>query len=260
MITKLSDLSWKEAKDAYEKGATVIVPIGSNEQHGPHMPVNCDSYFVTEVVKGVIKLVESKMPIYRTPTVWTGYSPHHKNFPGTITLRIENFMGVIYDICESLILHNVRRIVLINGHGGNGAPLKVVGSKVGEYLGKSPHVFSYWEIIKNISKEIDFIEEGPSGIPGHAGELETSLRMFLAPDTIRENELKTAEYIISDPNPHDASVYEYQQWEDVTYKGYTGHPKWATKEKGEKIYNLIVSRISEYLIKDYQDWKKSDNS
>src|SRR5690606_15351723 len=114
-----------------KEGATVIVPVGSNEQHGTHMPIDCDSFFVTQVTSRVIDSLKNEMPIYQTPTVWTGYSPHHKDFPGTITLSLATFNALIRDICASLIRHKVRRIVVINGHGGNAAPLRAVGSEIG---------------------------------------------------------------------------------------------------------------------------------
>ncbi len=213
MDALFSGLTWVEVQSVL-KEATILVPIGSNEQHGRHMPINTDSFYVTEVTKQVVENLKDEMAIFITPAVWTGYSPHHKNFPGTITLRIETFMSLIYDICESLIRHNVRRIVLINGHGGNGAPLKAVGSKIGDELGNSPLVFSYWEILGDEIRSLSFIREGPKGIPGHAGEMETSLRMFLAPDTIRREEWENSEFIITDPNPHSAEVYVYQNWKD----------------------------------------------
>ena len=249
----LSDLTWQEVKEAFEKGATVIVPIGSNEQHGPHMPINCDSYYVTQITSRVVKRLSDQMPIYRTPTVWTGYSPHHKSFPGTITLSLSTFLSMIYDICASLIHHNVRRLVLINGHGGNATLLRSVGSQIGDELNHSPMVLSYWDVIRDDWES--FIEERPAGI-GHSGETETSLRLFLAPDTIRQDALENAEFVAEDPSPHIAVAYQYEQFQDINSLGYTGHPKWGTAEKGERILHTIVERLSKLLLDDHREWIK----
>lgn len=255
MSNLLSDLTWVEAGEVIREGCTVMVPIGSNEQHGPHMPIDCDSFYVTQVSEQVIDMLRDEMPIYRTPTIWTGYSPHHKSFPGTITLELDTFLSLIYDVCASLIRHNVRRIVLINGHGGNGAPLRSIGSKIGDHLGNSPFVFSYWEVLNEEKESMNVVQEGPSGIPGHAGELETSFRMHLSPETIRQKELEQAEFITSDPNPHSSSIYQYAKSEDFTPKGYTGHPQWAKAETGQAVMVRIIDLISGILRDDYRNWK-----
>ncbi|MGE5604742.1 MAG: creatininase family protein [Bacteroidota bacterium] len=247
----LSDLTWVEAKEMFKSGSTVIIPVGSNEQHGPHMPVNCDSFFVTSVVTQVAKKLEGKVPVYYTPTIWTGFSPHHRDFPGTITLRLETLLSLVYDICDSLIYHNVRRIMIINGHGGNAIPLRAAGSKIGDELGNAPFVLSYWDVLGSDWESL--IKERPAGI-GHAGESETSLRLFLAPETIRKEELERADFIANDVQPERSAIYQFQRWQNITYKGYTGYPKWGTAEKGKQIYETIIERLCELIHSDYRKW------
>jgi creatinine amidohydrolase len=251
-----SDLTWVEAKEALNSGATIIVPVGSNEQHGPHMPINCDTFFVTEVVKSVTNNLNNKVPVYYTPTIWTGFSPHHKDFPGTVTLRLETILALIFDVCDSLIHNNVRRIVIISGHGGNSVPLRAAGSKIGDELGNSPMVLSYWDVLGDDWNK--FVQERPAGI-GHGGEAETSLRLFLAPETIRKEELEKSDFITNDIQPERSAVYQFERWQDVSYKGHTGYPKWGSVEKGKLIFETIVERLCKLLLDDYMKWKESKN-
>ncbi len=247
----LSDLTWKEAKAVFEEGVTVVVPTGSNEQHGPHMPVNCDSFYVTKVTDMVVQRLKSEMLIYKTPTIWTGYSPHHREFPGTITINLPTFLSLIYDVCESLVRHNVRRIFLINGHGGNEVPLRAVASQIGNELDHSPIVLNYWDVINN--EWNSYIKDLP-GV-GHAGEVETSFRKYLAPETIREDELERAEFVTEDPHPLTVDSYEFRRFCEVNQKGYTGNPKWGTREKGEKMINRIVDLLSNVIREDHNKKK-----
>jgi len=247
MSNLISDMTWIEAKEKLN-GAIVIIPVGSNEQHGQHMPLNCDSFYVTEIVSRLLKKINGVIPVYRTPTVWAGYSPHHREFAGTISLRLSTFFALVYDICVSLINHKVRHIFLINGHGGNYPPLCTIASELGDSLGKAPVVLNYWDVI-NKEEWKNFIND-LAGI-GHAGEVETSFRLYLAPETIRKDQLEKAEFVIEDPHPPTNIFYQFKRFKDVNPRGYTGHPKWATKEKGERIIKRIVELLSNILIETY---------
>lgn len=118
-----SELTWPELKEAAEHGAVVVVPVGSTEQHGHHLPVGTDAWLAFDVAREASEAVREKMIALYTPAVWTGYSPHHMAFPGTITLSTETFLRLLIDICRSIWQHGFRRILLLNAHGGNNSLL-----------------------------------------------------------------------------------------------------------------------------------------
>src|SRR5262245_31797351 len=98
----------------------VILPVGSIEQHGNHIPVGCDANSAEAVaLRAAEGLGTSERPVLVLPTLWYGYSPHHTAFAGTVTLRSETFLAVVQDLVESVLTQGARRAVILNGHGGN---------------------------------------------------------------------------------------------------------------------------------------------
>ena len=119
-----SRLRAEELRRLAAEDAIVIVPVASQEQHGPHLPVQIDTLLCTEVARRAARRVAEHRPIVVLPPVWTGLSEHHMAFGGTITLDFPAFLALLRGICLSLKRHGFRRILLLNGHGGNIAALK----------------------------------------------------------------------------------------------------------------------------------------
>ncbi|MEM7345521.1 MAG: creatininase family protein, partial [Chloroflexota bacterium] len=117
------DLTIVDIKEYLEENDTVIVPVASIEQHGPHLPLKTDTVTAEEVSRRVSELIG----VLYTPCIWTGYSPQHMHEAsggrGTITVRPETLLNLMYDVGRSLIHHGFNRILFINGHGSN---IKVV--------------------------------------------------------------------------------------------------------------------------------------
>ena len=133
--------SWPALEAALARDPLVVLPIGALEQHGPHLPVGVDANSVEEVALRTAEALRgSEPPTLVLPTLWYGYSPHHMTFKGTVTLRSETFLAVAADIAELILSHGGRRIVLLNGHGGNVGSLDVVASRLGQVLARTgPH-------------------------------------------------------------------------------------------------------------------------
>jgi creatinine amidohydrolase/Fe(II)-dependent formamide hydrolase-like protein len=170
----LGDLSYVDVQEYLKHSDTILIPKASLEQHGPHLPLSCDTITATEVAKRA----GEEAGIMYTPTLWLGYSPQHMRAPGfgagTITLRSDTLLNVLYDMGRSLIHHGFNRLIFVNGHGSN---VKVVdpvlrrlryetGALIGYY---KPYAERYIGMLKDVL-------EGPvEETPGwHAGELETS--------------------------------------------------------------------------------------
>src|SRR6266404_2598338 len=114
-----------QLREKAKADAIVIVPVGSLEQHGPHLPVEIDTLLGEAVALRTARLAAEQEPVLVLPMLWTGLSEHHMSFGGTITLDAEAFFASVRCICQSVVRHGFRRIVLWNGHGGNDNALRV---------------------------------------------------------------------------------------------------------------------------------------
>ena len=172
----------KEFREAIEGGAlqVVIVPTGSTEQHNEHLAMINDTASVTLIAQKAALLLYPKVMV-ATP-VPVGISPHWMDRKGTLTLKRETFLAVVFDICESLQTHGVKNILVLNGHGGNVAPLRQSVPEFARKLGIRIETNSYWdaftpEIVKK------YMVSGKA--PGHAAEFETSFAMAAFPERVR---------------------------------------------------------------------------
>ena len=137
----MSQVEWAcmkahELRRLTERDAIVIVPVASIEQHGPHLPVATDSMIAYETSCRAARLVAKTEAVAVLPTVWSGLSPHHLPFGGTITLRSATFFSLLHDIVDSLQAQGFRRSCFNNGHGGNITALKMAAQDLalsGEY-------------------------------------------------------------------------------------------------------------------------------
>ena len=119
-----------QLRECAKQDAIVILPVGSLEQHGPHLPVEIDSLLGEAVALRTARLASATDNLIVLPMLWTGISEHHMSLGGTITLDFETFFGLIRCVCESVVRHGFRRIVLLNAHGGNQFPVMKDISKV----------------------------------------------------------------------------------------------------------------------------------
>jgi len=171
----------KEFREALESGRlkAMIVPTGSTEQHNEHLAMINDTASVTHIAQQAA-LALWPLVMVATP-VPVGISPHWMDRKGTLTLKRETFLAVVYEICESLVEHGVRRILILNGHGGNVAPLRESAPEWRKKLGIALEASSYWEAYTpEIVKK--HMESGRA--PGHAGEFETSFALAAFPERI----------------------------------------------------------------------------
>ena len=117
----LEEMSWPEVAKLAKQKKTVLIPVGSIEQHGPHLPLNCDLTAAWEVSLRVARKIGAVV----APPIIPGVSTHHMPFPGTITLSPSTFIKVVKEYCASISRHGFKELVLVNGHGGNSASLTI---------------------------------------------------------------------------------------------------------------------------------------
>lgn len=230
------------------RDAIVIVPVGATEQHGPHLPVMVDHRMATEVaMRGAAALRDSGHPVLVTPTVWAGFSEHHMELGGTITLDQATFQALLSSIVRSLVRGGFRRICLLNGHGGNIAPLTVIASELTVEL-KIPLVtFSYYQTDPAATRDI--LEHQDAVL--HACEAETSMLMAVEPHLIDMARLHEARGPDQDRPEIEAlvgpAVFRWQALNARARSGVVGNGAAGTPEKGERLIAAYVGRLVEIL-------------
>jgi creatinine amidohydrolase len=247
-VLEFSSLTAPQLNTMAARDAIIIVPVGSTEQHGPHLPVMVDYRLATEVARrGAVKLAAAGHPVLVTPTVWTGFAEHHMELGGTITLDYAVFHGVIRGVVRSLARDGFRRICVLNGHGGNIAPLVVAVSELTVEL-KIPLVyFSYWEIAEAATKAI--LEYQDKIL--HACEGETSMMMAVEPALIDRSRLHEAKGPDQDRPEIEAlvgkNVFRWQTLNARSRRGVIGNGAAGTPEKGERLLAAMSDRLAEVL-------------
>ena len=224
----------KEFREALEGGVlkAMIVPTGSTEQHNEHLAMINDTASVTLVAQQAALKVYPQVMV--TTPVAVGISPHWMDRKGTLSLRKETFLAVVYDICDSLRQHGVKRILILNGHGGNVGPLRENLADFRSKLGIRIETNSYWDAYTpEITKK--YMQSGKA--PGHAGEFETSFAMAAFPERIHwENvDYDKANLHIKDPN---SAKQEREFFQDA---------KLASTAKGEAMIAIAVDWVANHL-------------
>lgn len=246
----LVDVRWQKLRrqqiaGAAEAGGIVVQPIGSIEQHGPHLPLDTDTNAVTEVAIRAAQQVEGP-PALVLPTIAWGLSSYWMPFAGTITLRPETILALFEDITASVAQHGFSRMAIVNGHGGNAGIIQVAATMAAEH-GVRAESFSYWNLIAAEMRELSQTDGG--GI-GHAGEVETSIELYLQPELVA-HELATPE-ICSDLNALMAEPFAGAASgpPDPTREsphGVYGSAPDGNRELGEKVIDVAAARLAEYL-------------
>lgn len=168
--------------EALTGDAVVVVPVGAMEQHGEHLPVDTDATIGFELARHAALAIED-FPVLVLPPVWTGYSPHHMAFPGTVTLDFRTLVDVLGQIAVSIARHGFRHILFLNSHGGNKAMIIGLRTQMQAEAGIDVFGVNYWEI-PGAAAAMRRHCVADNGRLGHSGEMETSLLLHLEPDRV----------------------------------------------------------------------------
>lgn len=242
MENLLFKLTRPEVEKYLEENSVVLVPIGSTEQHGKHMAIDNDAYTAFEVSKRVAE----KTGVLVAPTISYGYSPHHMNFKGSVTLTFSTLVNVIKEVCASLIHHGFDKIVIMNAHGGNTNPIRQSLKEIQDETGTRVYSLMVFPGRNSFgASAMDVItQEGG----GHACEMETSFAMALGQRLLMDRAEKwVPEYSSIDPK-YRRKVTAAYTFDEVTCIGSLGDPTIATLEKGKVLVAAAVKDISEYIM------------
>jgi creatinine amidohydrolase len=236
---------WPQVPDL--TGRVVVLPLGSLEQHGHHLPLLTDSLICSEIVaRAQAQLGDLALFM---PLVWFGASEHHSRFPGTVTLSHSTYAGMLEELMESLIRSGFSRILLLNAHGGNTLP-----GKSALYGVQMRHrdrrdlwlVFATWyELAAPQIRQLPGLEQDHVS---HACELETSIVLRLRPELVDLDAARGAivpfESAFYSPDSRKASrVTVARPFEHITVTGSYGNPALATAEKGEALLTAAAGEV-----------------
>ncbi len=263
----LANLTITDVENYLKVKDTVLVPMASFEQHGPHLPLWTDSLTAETVARNVAE----QIGVIYSPVVWMGYSPQHMHDPGkgrgTITVRSSTLLNLINDVGRSLIHHGFNRIIFINGHDSNIKVIDPVLRKLRYETGAlisfvKPYMENYVGLMEGLMENP--VEETPGW---HASELETSQDLAGMEEYVRMDRAEFTKAHIPDFLPK--SFEKKDGMPDVEFEGYKyftfpmdhhefiesgviGNPLRATKEKGEEAFR----RYSEHVARGVQELEK----
>lgn len=242
----MASVMWKELtapelNRLAKADALVILPVGSMEQHGPHLAVGVDTY----LCEGVCRLAAGRAEPGRcvvAPTLWVGMAEHHMAMGGTFTLDIPTYRAVLLCLLRSIERHGFRRVLIVNGHAGNIAALTAFLPDFARETRLAVRALSYFDLAK---PEIAALLERQTGVM-HACEMETSMMMALQPAEVRTDRLAEAHGM------RDADsatlirpvVAQYRSFESMTPSGVIGDARVANQAKGEKLVEACVAALA----------------
>ncbi len=255
----LGNLSFVDVQEYLTVKDTILVPMASFEQHGPHLPIYTDTITCIEVARRVAEMIA----VLHTPPIWMGYSPQHMFDPGmgrgTITVRSSVLLNLVNDVARSLIHHGFNRIIFINGHGSN---VKVIDPVLRKLRYETGALISFVKpYMENYVGILEGLMENPwEETPGwHSSELETSQDLAWNEEYIRMDRANFTKAHIPDFLPK--SFEKKDGMPDVEFEGYKyftfpmdhhefietgviGNPLRATKEKGEEAFRRLSEHVA----------------
>jgi creatinine amidohydrolase len=240
---------------ALDRDRTVLIlPVGSVEQHGGHMPLGTDTLLAQAVS---LAAARESAGVAVLPPPWYGFSAHHMRFAGSITLSAATLMAVVEDIVASLVRHGFRRILIVNGHGGNNGVIDVLASTLGHkhYGAARIAALTYFQLARQAIAELRQSE--PGGM-GHACEFETAMIQHIRPELVKMERAATtypdpgSRYLTTDLLGASA-VRVYHDFGDLSESGTLGDPALATPEKGAAFFAAAVRELAAF-VEDFRGW------
>jgi creatinine amidohydrolase len=226
-----------ELLNAMNNRGVVIVPVGSVEQHGPHCPQDVDISIPYHLAIRAAEVADD-VPVVVAPPQMYGFTHYNMGEIGTITLGLEVFVAVLCDIARSIWANGFRRIILLNGHGGNLAPTWTASVKLAEEDVWALAI-TYWNMA---TPELQAWSEADEGSIGHGGEWETSLQLHLRPNLV-DMDLAVKDEWRRHFSPEVQRYATFPERRREMEHGVMGDPHVASAEKGERLFNVLVERL-----------------
>jgi creatinine amidohydrolase len=249
------EMSWPQADAAAAAGAVAVIPYGTTEQHGPHMPLMTDYLIAGSVARAAVERVVAAQPDRSTAPravvlhpVTYSFNEHHMDLPGTVAIGAHTIIDYLVEVGRSLAHHGFARMVILNGHGSN-APFMDIAARL--ITNQTPSIcagLAWWSLL---TAEDRAGMEVPSGLDSHAGETETSLVLHLRPELVDMSkavrtidEVQRSQSIMA---AERSSVNFQEWWSRNSTTGVQGDATKATAEKGRALFEAAASRVAAFV-------------
>ncbi len=233
-----------------------VLPVAATEQHGPHLPLSVDTDLVNGVVASCLPHLQPTVPVLFLPTQTVGLSPEHARFAGTLTLKAETVIRLWTDIGESVAASGVKKLVLLNAHGGQVSVMDIVARDLRARLGLLVYSVSWFNLPLTDVQGGDVnalfsAEEHRFGV--HAGDTETSMMLALRPGTVRMDKAQNFRSISQDRAEQFAILGNGKsaklgwQMQDYNRHGAAGNAAAATVTKGQALLDACGRALAQLL-------------
>lgn len=247
MVNKFryEEFTWPEIREAVAEQRVAVLPVGTIEQHGPHLPLVTDVLCATEIARKAVEAIPREAVLL--PSVFYAFNEHHLDFPGTIAVEGDTFIKYVTDIGKSLAYHGFRKILLVNGHGSNVPFLDICARNITNHSAAICAMAPWWSLVP---KPL-FTELRESAYPGgmaHGCELETSVLLYLRGDLVQMEKAEPdfpptrSEFFYWDlqaPSP----VFFQEFFSRYSKTGTSGDPTKASQEKGRRFVEGVVENM-----------------
>jgi creatinine amidohydrolase len=235
----LHDLTSPEAEVAFREASMAVWPVGSTEQHGPHLAVATDAAIAEAFATPLIEALGTRA--IGLPPLRVGLSEHHLEFPGTLTLRPATYLALIADVVESVAHAGLSRLLIVNGHGGNIDALRLAARSARRDHGMAVASVMWSQIAADVARSI-----AVSPTYGHACETETSLVLALAPELVRRDRLAPVgvrRATTAETMPPASTVDQPHWFRAWTADGALGDPSAASLDAGRRLFDAALRRM-----------------
>jgi len=242
---RFSQLRYPEIKAAAAAGAVLVLPLGQTEEHGPHLPINTDTYIAVCICEEAVRRLNDRPPAWLLDEVSYGFSQKvMKEWPGTFVVPQEILIGTLTHIMISAADMGFRKIVLVSTHGNHDGVVRVAARKTADECGVGPGVLFPFAFVSDIIKE--YGKAGPGGIC-HACEMETSLMLHLAPELV-EMKASVAGDKLRQTVPYSSSQAYVSTWTlQKSQSGIYGDPTVAAPELGRRLFERMVDETVGFI-------------
>jgi creatinine amidohydrolase len=237
---------WFKATAFQLQKGTGLMCIASCEQHSRYLPLGTDGLIGNSIALDAAQKAQSSVLVL--PTQQFGFSPHHRAFPGCITLSQRTMFDYLLEVFGN-IMDWTDKLVILNSQGGNQSCLQTIVNELGSVLEKRPVLVCYWNLIAD---EIGKLRNTKPGGMGHAGELEVSLMMHYHPELVQKDlffETDPAQgNIWHNPDMFARNkVYIYKSFDEYSRDGNIGQAEYASVEKGARIAQIVTDKLAEMI-------------
>jgi creatinine amidohydrolase/Fe(II)-dependent formamide hydrolase-like protein/7-cyano-7-deazaguanine synthase in queuosine biosynthesis len=233
------ELTWREARQHIQAVNIALLPVGAIEQHGPHLPLDTDAFDADLLARRVARACSRPRPLV-LPLLPYGVSYHHEGFQGTISIENDTLSRLVYDVGVSAARNGIRKLVIINGHGGNSPALNYAA----QMINRDAHIFVCVDTGETSDVDVDRVVETPNDV--HAGEIETSTSLAVRPHLVRMERAEPAVPKFSSRYldfTGKRSTPWYAHTRKISASGVMGDPTRASAAKGEQIWEIMVAHL-----------------